>query len=184
MNADHTISESTGKTATDCPLSDREQTRNIILYAATNSLVYLAAPVLYVGLVQAVLFDKLGADKTTANLPANVALYMQPIPVLIAWFIPYVRHLKTVIVVAFSADMVVGAMVVLALLSPNPDWVVSAVLLHACFPGRYCRHHCGVHVGNVGAWSLAVTPGTGLFTHFWCGADPRRSGTIRRTDGA
>ena len=88
MNADDAKSESTGKTSVDCPLSGREQTRNIILYAAINSLVYLAAPVLYVGLVQAALLEKLGADKTTANLPASLVLWIQPIPVLIAWFIP------------------------------------------------------------------------------------------------
>ena len=92
----------------NCPLNGREQTRNIILYAAINSLGYLAAPVLYVGLLQAALFEKLGADKATANLPASLALWLHPVPVLIAWLIPQVRYLKTVVVVGFSVDTVLG----------------------------------------------------------------------------
>ena len=41
------------------------------LYILSNILVYLAAPVIYVGVVQAALCDKLGANATVANLPAT-----------------------------------------------------------------------------------------------------------------
>src|SRR4051812_34466705 len=47
----------------DCPLSAREQTRNLVLYGINVTLVYLAAPVVYVGLMQAALLEKLGASK-------------------------------------------------------------------------------------------------------------------------
>jgi len=113
------------------PLSDREQARNIVLFAAVWGLVYLAAPVLYVGLVQAALLEKLGADKATSNLPASIVLWMTPVPVLIAWLIPYVRHLKSVVCVAFLVSTAMGMVVVLALLRPTPNWVIPAVLLHA-----------------------------------------------------
>jgi len=41
----------------DYPLSDRDQTHNLVLYASNISLIYLSAPVLYVGIVQAALCE-------------------------------------------------------------------------------------------------------------------------------
>ena len=79
------------------PLTGREQTRNIVTFASVLGLNYLAAPVLYVGLVQASLLDKLGASKALSNAPLGLAHCMAIVPVLVAWFIPQVRHLKTVI---------------------------------------------------------------------------------------
>ena len=57
----------------DCPLSRAQQTRNILLYASIIALVYLGAPVLYVGMTQASLLDRLGHSKSVSNVPMSVA---------------------------------------------------------------------------------------------------------------
>lgn len=49
---------------------------------------YLAAPVLYVGITQASLCNKLGADARTANLPGTLFFAMTAMPALIAWLSP------------------------------------------------------------------------------------------------
>ena len=118
-----------------CPLTDREQTRNIIIFASTQGLLYLAAPVIYVGLVQAALFDKLGASKVLSNAPLGVFHSMAIVPVLVAWFVPYVRHLKTVICCGYLLYAGTGAIVVGALCLPTPTFVIPAVLLHALTVG-------------------------------------------------
>ena len=118
-----------------CPLTDREQTRNILLFASVQGLNYLAAPVLYVGLVQAALFDKLGASKALSNVPLGLAHCMAIVPVLVAWLIPYVRHLKTVICCAYLLYATTGAIVVAALCASTPTLVIPAVLLHAAAVG-------------------------------------------------
>ena len=131
MTTDQSISDHRREVRGDCPLSDREQTRNIILFALIWGLYYFAAPVLYVGLVQAALCDKLGATKATSNLPSSVYLWMTPAPVLIAWLIPQIRALKMVVCVGLLSIAAMGIVVVVALLLPTPAWVVPAVVLHA-----------------------------------------------------
>lgn len=118
-----------------CPLSEREQTRNIIIFASTQALLYLVAPIVYVGLVQAALLDKLGASKSLSNVPLALAHCVAIVPVLVAWFIPYVRHLKTVICYGYLLYAGTGAIVVGALCLQKPTFVIPAVLLHALAVG-------------------------------------------------
>ena len=51
-----------------CPLGWPEQRRNLILFACCTGLQYLAAPVLYVGITQASLCDRLGADTPSSKM--------------------------------------------------------------------------------------------------------------------
>ena len=44
--------------STECPLSDRKQSSNVVLYGLTWVMIYLAAPVLYIGLTE---MQELGA---------------------------------------------------------------------------------------------------------------------------
>ena len=44
--------------STECPLSDRQQAHNVMLYALTWGMIYMAAPVLYIGLTE---MQELGA---------------------------------------------------------------------------------------------------------------------------
>ena len=45
-----------------CSLPRRVQLNNLVLFALCTGMQYLAAPVLYVGITQASLCEKLGAD--------------------------------------------------------------------------------------------------------------------------
>jgi MFS family permease len=77
-----------------CPLAWPEQRRNLVLFALCTGMQYLAAPVLYVGITQASLCDKLGADARTANLPGTLFFAMTAMPALIAWLSPGVAVLR------------------------------------------------------------------------------------------
>ena len=63
-------------------------TRNAWILGVTYFLVYLAAPVIYLGVVQAGLCDKLGASKTVANLPASAYLLGSFAPLVVSWIAP------------------------------------------------------------------------------------------------
>ena len=63
-----------------CGLSWPEQRRNLILFALCTGTQYLAAPVLYVGITQASLCDRLGADARTSNLPGTLFFAMTAMP--------------------------------------------------------------------------------------------------------
>lgn len=80
--------------AAACPLPRDAQTRNLLLFATCTGLQYLAAPVGYVGVTQASLCNHLEATATVANLPATIFFACTAVPLLIAWFIPYVSYLK------------------------------------------------------------------------------------------
>ena len=63
-----------------CPLSWPEQRRNLILFASCTGMQYLAAPVLYVGITQAALCERLEADTRTSNLPNRAWRHPSPVP--------------------------------------------------------------------------------------------------------
>ena len=113
----------------DCPLSRSEQTRNLVIYGINTSLIYLAAPVLYVGTTQATLCDKLGATVFGANLPATAYHASTFLPLLIAWWIPYVRALKWILVICFGLVAATGAAVAVVLPAGVPNAVKVAVVI-------------------------------------------------------
>ena len=119
----------------DCELTAGEQTRNLLVFAANAGLLYLAAPVVYVGLTQAALLTELGANNATSNLPSSVGMWLTPVPIFVAWYFPTVRMLKPVIVAGFLLHVLAATVVVLALVCPTPAWVVRAVLFHAAGVG-------------------------------------------------
>ena len=90
-------------TAGICPLPASAQYRNLFVFAACTGLQYLAAPVMYVGITQASLCDKLGADARVANLPATFYFAMTAMPALIVWLFPHVRHLKWTLCLCYAA---------------------------------------------------------------------------------
>ncbi len=77
------------------------------MFSINTALIYLAAPVLYVGIVQAALCKRLQAPDIVANLPASVYLWATPVPVLIAWYFPYVRLFKPLLCGAYACRGVV-----------------------------------------------------------------------------
>jgi len=122
--------------AVDVQLDDRFQRRNVALYVLKWCLVYLAAPVLYVGFVQAGLCKRLGASDFVANLPSSAYLLLAAFPILMAWAVPQVRYLKLVMTIGYITTAVTGAITAAVLWLPAPDWLRIAVVIgHAAIVG-------------------------------------------------
>jgi len=120
----------------ESPLCQRVQTRNMLIYAGNITLLYLAAPVVYIGIVQAVLCQKLGASAAVANLPASLYLAVAALPVLFAWYLPYVRLLRRVVVGGYAIIAIVGALVMVTLLLPvSKSMMVAVVVFHGAMMG-------------------------------------------------
>lgn len=111
----------TANTAWRCPLSWQEQRWNLILFAICTGTQYLAAPVLYVGITQASLCDRLGADARTANLPGTLFFAMTAIPALIAWMSPAVSKLKRNLSLCYGTSALMLAAMALTLSSSASD---------------------------------------------------------------
>src|SRR3954471_15749301 len=99
-----------------CPLSDREQVRNLVLVAVNTGLSYLASPVLYVGVVHAALMKQLNASVTVSNLASSAYLVMSALPLLVAWYFPRLTQLRVILVICYAALAAVSGLVVAALL--------------------------------------------------------------------
>src|SRR5215469_1420131 len=99
-------------------LSPREQTRNMIIYAGNVCLIFTAAPIIYIGIVQAVLCQRLGASIRVANLPTSLYLAVAALPVLVAWYLPYVRLLRRVVVAGYAIMSLMGGLVAATLVLP------------------------------------------------------------------
>jgi len=116
----------------DCPLSAALQTRNIACFTGVWCLIYLTAPVSYVGVTHANLLHDLGNSDTMANLPHAVYQWMTALPVLVAWFLPQARWLKPLLVGSFAAKAALTVLVAAAIWLRWPAAVVTgSVLLFA-----------------------------------------------------
>jgi hypothetical protein len=112
-----------------CPLTGRQQTRNLVLVGVNTGLSYLASPVLYVGVVHAALGEQLRASATVANLPASAYLVLSALPLFVSWYFPRVSQLKAILVTCYAALAAGSAVVTAVLLWPVPDWLRLAVLV-------------------------------------------------------
>lgn len=129
-------SSSIGPDITDCPLERSVQTRNARIYAAQISLIYLSAPALYVGFLQAGLCKHLQMSDTVANLPSATYLSMAWVPVIVAWLFPQARLLKRLMCVAYVLMSVFGGLLVAVLITnPSGGVVVGALIAHAAVLG-------------------------------------------------
>ena len=118
--------------AVEVHLEDRLQRRNVILYVIKWCLIYLAAPVLYIGFVQAGLCKRLGASDFVANLPSATYLLLAAFPMIMAWAVPQVRYLKLVMTIGYVITAVMGAMTAAVLLLPVPAKLcIGMVIAHA-----------------------------------------------------
>src|SRR5262245_7817519 len=102
------------------------------VFTLCYALIYLSAPVLYVGVVQAALCDKLGASATIANLPASAYLFGSFAPILLAWKIP-LRLEQSVIVWANTVTAVSLALVCVALALSLPASVQIPIVIGQSF---------------------------------------------------
>ena len=124
--------------AGEVPLDSRLQRRNALIYASLTSLIYLAAPVLYVGFTQAAFCKRLGASDTVSNLPTTAYLMMTPFAVIIAWLIPQTRRLKSVLSTSYLATAIAGAVMAFVTVLPGPGWDslrIASIIAHAVVLG-------------------------------------------------
>lgn len=152
-----------------CSLGHRDQTLNLTLFATCTSLIYFCAPILYVGVTQASLCNRLGASDANSNLPATAFFAMTGTPVLVAWFSPYVSALRRNLVLCFATTATILGAVALALLSPLPAGVKVAMVV---LQGAVC--------GATGTTSIALlweVVGRGV-------ADSRRGAALSMAFGA
>src|SRR2546426_9524210 len=105
--------------APDATLADR---RNGRVFTTCITLNYLAAPVIYIDVVQAALCDKLGASPTVASLPASTYLFGNLAPFFFSWLVPH-RLERRVAVVGYAATAALLAAVFLLLILPVSDGV-------------------------------------------------------------
>lgn len=123
-------------TLADCPLSVRQQNWNLVRFAVHMGLIYLAAPVAYVGEVDAILLNKLGYSDKVANLPAAAFMWTTaPFLVLFTWYFCRVRMLKPVLVASYAVSAASGLIVAVALLEPHSGWLLAALIIHAMLMG-------------------------------------------------
>jgi hypothetical protein len=109
----------------DCPLSAGLQTRNMLCFAGLWCLIYLAAPVSYVGVTHANLLHALGNSDTVANLPHAVYVWMTGVPILVAWLLPQPRWLKPLIVGSLAAETAVTVVVAALIWLRMPASIVT-----------------------------------------------------------
>lgn len=132
-----------------CPLSIRQQHRNLVRYAVHMSMIYLAAPAVYVGNLDAVLLNKLGYSDKVANLPAAAYLWSTaPLMVLFAWYFCYVRMLKPVLVASYAVSVIAGLIAVVSLLQPTSDWLVATMVVRAMLLG------CSLGICSIFEWEI------------------------------
>lgn len=104
-----------------CPLPWPQQRRNLILFAVCTGMQYLVAPVLYVGITQSALCEKLGANARVSNLPATLYFAMTAMPVLMAWLWPQVGVLRRNISWCYGLSGAMLGLIALALTLPISD---------------------------------------------------------------
>ena len=166
----------TGEPARATPAMDRYNGRILIL---KSFLIYFAAPVVYIGIVQAALCDRLGASATVANLPASTYLLGSLAPLILSWFIPH-RWTRATLVTANLVTMSAFLMVLATLILPVSDSVrlwavvgqgliqgVSASVAHVY--GFQCLKRGTSPEGRARAlkWAYAVSPLAGVAGSLW-----------------
>src|SRR2546423_1479874 len=112
-----------------CPLTWPQRRRNLVLFACCTGMQSLAAPVLYVGITQASLCDRLGADARTSNLPGTLFFAMTAMPALIAWMSPRVASLKRNMMCSFGVTALSLGATAFVLMSPVSDAVKLAMVI-------------------------------------------------------
>ncbi len=122
--------------ADTCTLEPRLQNRNALIFAGQIALLYLAAPALYVGFLQAGLCKRLHTSDTIANLPSTIYLAMAFGPVAVAWLFPQARLLKTVMGWGYIVTAFIGVGVAAVLVATtSATAIIGALVVHAAVLG-------------------------------------------------
>ncbi|MBL8850366.1 MAG: hypothetical protein JNG89_11865 [Planctomycetaceae bacterium] len=85
--------------------------RNIGCLTVYWALIYLCAPVSYVGTTHANLLKELGCSDTVSNLPSAVYQWLIVVPIVAAWWFPQPRYLKPLALIAIALKAIITAAV-------------------------------------------------------------------------
>jgi hypothetical protein len=107
------------------PAMDRH---NGTLFQVMYMAIFLAAPISYVGVVQAILCNKLGSNAAVANLPQATYLLGGFAPLILSLVVPH-RLERAVVVWANGITAALIGVVFLALVANLPTWVPLTVLV-------------------------------------------------------
>jgi MFS family permease len=119
----------------DCPLSVREQTRNVLIVAGNTALSYLAAPVTYVDSFHAALLNDLQANAgqtpsdALSNLPQSMYMVFGVLPLFVAWAFPQIRLMRRIVLWCYLTMTLASAVVVATLVLPLAWWLQAAVIV-------------------------------------------------------
>src|SRR6478736_2564709 len=102
--------------------------RNGLLFLLIYACIYLAAPVSYIGVVQAGLCDRLGANATIANLPSATYLLGGLAPFLLSLVVPH-RLERSVVVWSYGLTALFIGLVFLALAGNFPPTIILCILI-------------------------------------------------------
>jgi len=110
------------------PITAAMDRRNGNLYLLTYVLIYLAAPVSYIGVVQAALCDKLGSSATVANLPFAGYLLGGIAPYFLSLVIPH-RWERAVVIWSYGLTAFFIGLVFFTILAKLSPWIPVSVLI-------------------------------------------------------
>jgi MFS family permease len=112
----------------ELPITAAMDRRNGRLYLLMYLLIFLAAPVSYIGVVQAALCDKLGSNATIANLPSATYLLGGFAPFVLSLVIPH-RWERAVVVWSNGLTAFLIGLVFLTLAAKLAPWIPLTVLI-------------------------------------------------------
>ena len=134
---------------TEVTLPRRAQIRNVALYALLFWLVYLTAPVLYVGITQATVCKALGASDTVSNLPTTAYFWAVIVPVVVAARFQRPSATAPVLVTSCAVMAAAGALVAATLWWEMPAALrIGAVIIYGGLIG------IGLGLRNVFIWEV------------------------------
>lgn len=152
---------------------------NGLIFIACTGLLYFAAPVIFVGVVQAALADKLGTSAMVANLPLSFYLLGALAPPLLSWRLPHRLTRATVMGANLVTATVLGVVALLLFLPVRDEVRIAAVIGQgllqgfSAFTNQVFQYQClkrGTTIqGQAWAfkWSFALGPILAVAGSLW-----------------
>ena len=162
--------EQTARQADTCELAWPEQRRNLILFAVCTGLQYMMAPVLYVGITQASLCNRLGGDARLSNLPATLYFAMTAMPALLAWLSPHAAQLRRNLSLCYAVSgLMMGWIALMLSLPVSTSWKIAAVVIQGGVAGAVMPAAIALLWEAIGRGSAESSRGLALSLAFGLG---------------
>src|SRR5216683_1295745 len=114
--------------AFNAAITPRMECRNRFVFTGAYLLTLFAAPVIYVGVVQAALCHQLGASASVANLPSAAFLFGNLAPFFLSWAVPH-RSERAVVVWSNALTAVSCFLICVVLVMPLSNSIrITAVI--------------------------------------------------------